>query len=436
MSLLMDALKRAETSKQEAQRAAAEAAGREPVAPAADNLSLEPLPGSPATGQSLPDLAAHIDALDAELSITPQPPPAPRRPAPPPAQPVVSIELEPPPAALEEQKQAAARNAFAAKQAEKPSRRPMWLALGTLAVAAAGIGLYVVLQLQSMGGGALAPVSSSPPPLVQRPAQLPPALPVPAIPLTPAPAKSVLPPLQASTLGPAVASMVATATGRDASAGFAQRPEASRRVAGAEAAIPIRVTRSSPEPDANAQAGYAKLQGDQLDAARHDYELALKSDPNNVDTLLALSSIAQRQGRTADAARYQQRAIDADPRNPDAQAAVLGAASSGDAMANESRLKTLLASQPESGSLNFALGNLYSRQGRWSEAQQVYFNAVAADADNPDYLFNLAVSLDHLRQPKVAAQHYRLALEAGQRRPAAFDRERARLRLAELGREY
>ena len=50
--------------------------------------------------------------------------------------------------------------------------------------------------------------------------------------------------------------------------------------------------------------------------------------------------------------------------------------------------------------------------------------------------FNLAVSLDHLRQPKVAAQHYRLALEATQRRPAGFDRERARLRLAELGREY
>ena len=426
----MDALKRAETSKLEAQRAAAEAAGREPVAPAPDNLSLEPLPGSPAGGQSLPDLAAHIDALDAELSITPQPAPAPRRPATTPAQPVVSIELEPPPAALEEEKQAAARNAFAAKQTEKPSRGPMWLALGTLGVAAAGIGLYVFLQLHSMGGGALAPTASNPAPVAQRPAQLPPAMPVPAIPLTPAPTKSVLPPLQAST---------ATGPGRDAATTFAPRPEASRRTAGTEAAgaaIPIRLTRTSPEPDANAQAGYAKLQGNQLDAARHDYELALKSDPNNVDTLLALASIAQRQGRSADAARYQQRAIDADPRDPDAQAAVLGAPSGGDPMANESRLKTLLASQPESGSLNFALGNLYSRQGRWSEAQQVYFNAVAADADNPDYLFNLAVSLDHLRQPKVAAQHYRLALEATQRRPAGFDRERARLRLAELGREY
>jgi uncharacterized protein HemY len=111
---------------------------------------------------------------------------------------------------------------------------------------------------------------------------------------------------------------------------------------------------------------------------------------------------------------------------------VLGAGTGGDPQASESRLKLLLAAQPESAPLNFALGNLYARQGRWPEAQPVYFNAVAADGDNPDYLFNLAVSLDHLRQPKLAAQHYRLALDAAQRRPAAFDRERVRVRLGEL----
>ena len=198
------------------------------------------------------------------------------------------------------------------------------------------------------------------------------------------------------------------------------------------AAPTIRLTRSRPAPDANVEAGYASLQGNRLDTARHDYERALKSDPNNVDALLALAAIAQRQGRSSDADHYRQRALEADPGNPAAQAAVLGSGGGGDPLANESRLKTLLAGQPESGPLNFALGNLYSRQDRWSEAQQVYFNAVAAEADNPDYLFNLAVSLDHLRQPKLAAQHYRLALEAAQRRPAAFDRDRVKLRLAEL----
>jgi uncharacterized protein HemY len=98
----------------------------------------------------------------------------------------------------------------------------------------------------------------------------------------------------------------------------------------------------------------------------------------------------------------------------------------------ESRLKSLLSSQPESAPLNFALGNLYSRQGRWAEAQQVYFNAVAAEGDNPDYLFNLAVSLDHLRQARLAAQHYRLALEASAKRPAGFSRDNVQKRLGEL----
>lgn len=420
MSLLMDALKRAETSKQEAARAAA---GHEVPPAAAGGLSLEPLatPGSIATA-SLPDLAAHIDALDADLAATAPPP---RRATPATPQPAPPLQRQPP--SVDELNQAAARNAFAAKQPETPSRRPMWLALGTLGLALMGIGIYVWYQMQAMGGSTLAPTAGTPAPLARLPAK--PAAPAapPALPLAPAAAPGNLPPLMASTATAAPAA--------EARPPRLPRPETSPSLApddGRSAGVPIRLSRTRPEPDNNVQAGYARLQDNQLDAARHDYEQALKNDPNNVDALLALAAIAQRQGRSGDADRYQQRAIEADPRNPAAQAAVLGSSAGGDPQVNESRLKSLLAAQPESGPLNFALGNLYSRQGRWSEAQQVYFNAVAADGDNPDYLFNLAVSLDHLRQPKLAAQHYRLALEAAQRRPAAFDRERAKLRLNEL----
>ena len=129
----------------------------------------------------------------------------------------------------------------------------------------------------------------------------------------------------------------------------------------------------------------------------------------------------------------RQRALIANPSDAAAQAATLsGTAAEADPQTAESRLKTLLSSQPDSAPLNFALGNLYSRQSRWPEAQQVYFNAVAADGDNPDYLFNLAVSLDHLRQNRLAAQHYRLALEAAAKRPAAFDRSKVEQRVGEL----
>ncbi len=425
MSLLMDALKRAETSKREAARAAA---GHEvPTQPATGTLSLEPLAPGGGDTRPLPDLAAHIDALDADLAAA-APPPAPPRTTPPPSpppQPGFSIPpaAAPQPAA-EAINQAAARNAFAAKRQDAPpSRRPMWIALGTLGVVLAGIGAYVWYQMQAMSGSSLAPTARSAAPLAQRPS--PPPAP-PALPLAPPVAPANLPPLEPLT---AAAPPEAPRSAR------MPRPETARSPGADEAPgsrAPIRFARTRPEPDTNVQAGYARLQGNQLDAARHDYEQALRNDPNNVDALLALAAIAQRQGRGGDADRYRQRALEADPSNPAAQAAALGSGASGDPQGSESRLKTLLAAQPESGPLNFALGNLYARQGRWPEAQQVYFNAVAADADNPDYLFNLAVSLDHLRQPKLAAQHYRLALEAAERRPAAFDRERARLRLGEL----
>ncbi len=416
MSLLMDALKRAEASKQEAARAAA---GHETPPVAAGEMSLEPRAAPGAGGTSLPELAAHIDALDADLATTPplrRPPPAP-----PPRTPSGAPEAE-------DLNLAAARNAFAAKQQEPPSRRPMWLALGTLGVAMAGIGAYVVYQMQSLSGGSLTPPAVGPAAVAQRPAPpvAPPPAPAPALPLSPPAPQADLPRISPSTAAaPPAASRPAFSSRAESAAAM---PPGEERTA----APAIRLTRSRPAPDANVEAGYASLQGNRLDTARHDYERALKSDPNNVDALLALAAIAQRQGRSSDADRYRQRALEADPGNPAAQAAVLGSGGGGDPLANESRLKTLLAGQPESGPLNFALGNLYSRQDRWSEAQQVYFNAVAAEADNPDYLFNLAVSLDHLRQPKLAAQHYRLALEAAQRRPAAFDRDRVKLRLAEL----
>lgn len=196
---------------------------------------------------------------------------------------------------------------------------------------------------------------------------------------------------------------------------------------------PIKLVRTRPEPDTNLLRGHATLQRGELDQARRDYEQALQRDPNNTDALLALAAIAQRQGRGDDAERLRQRALVANPSDPATQAAMLsGAAAEADPQTTESRLKTLLSTQPESAPLNFALGNLYSRQSRWAEAQQAYFNAVAADGDNPDYLFNLAVSLDHLRQPRLAAQHYRLALDAATRRPAAFERDKLNRRLGEL----
>ena len=412
MSLLMDALKRAEASKQQAAGAAPSSS------PGGGALALEPLTQPPSS--QLPELAAHIDSVDAELASSRQHAE--------PAAPSAATSRQPA-AAPDAAAQAAARNAFAAKQAEEtPGRGPLWLVLGTLGLAAAGIGAYVWYQLNALGGGSLAP--PPPVPVARAPAPSPvpatPAAAVPAIPLSATPVPAMAPPVFAT---PSASTATAAAPAATA-AGEAPRRATNFDQGGAR--VPIRVTRELPPADGVLQNAYTKLQAGQLDGARTDYEKALRDDPNNIDALLGLAAIAQRQGRFADAERYQRSALEADPRNPAAQAAALSGGAAGDAAANESRLKSALAAQPESGPLNFALGNLYARQGRWPEAQQAYFDAVAGEPDNPDYLYNLAVALDQLRQPKLAAQHYRLAEDAAQRRPASFDPERLRARLGAL----
>ena len=278
MSLLMDVLKRAEASKQEAARATA---GHETPPVAAGEMSLKPRAAPGAGGTSLPELAAHIDALDADLATTPplrRPPPAP-----PPRTPSGAPEAE-------DLNLAAARNAFAAKQQEPPSRRPMWLALGTLGVAMAGIGAYVVYQMQSLSGGSLTPPAGGPAAVAQRPAPpvAPPPAPAPALPLSPPAPQADLPRISPSTAAaPPAASRPAFSSRAESAAAM---PPGEERTA----APTIRLTRSRPAPDANVEAGYASLQGNRLDTARHDYERALKSDPNNVDALLALAAIVQR----------------------------------------------------------------------------------------------------------------------------------------------
>lgn len=414
MSLLMDALKRAETSKQDAARALT---GRDVAPSGGENLSLEPAAMGKSRGASnpLPDLASHLDAVDADLAhaARPEMPHRPRSSPPPVVERVA-----------EQSGRDAVRNAFAAKQpASTSSKTPLYLALGTLGIAGLAIGAYVWYQMNSLGGNSMLP-PSGPQSANMRPADQP----VPAVPVSQPPvfapssqftAAKPLPTNETRLFAPLVAE---------------SRP---KRVAPAEPdstpGASIRLSRTHLEPDTNLLQGHANIQRNDLDLARRNFEKALARDPNNTDALLALAAIAQHQGQPAEAEAWHRRALVANPSDPAVQAAVLNGVTAGaDPQNTESRLKMLLAAQPESAPLNFALGNLYSRQKRWPEAQQAYFNAVAADSDNPDYLFNLAVSLDHIRQARPAAQHYRLALEAAGRRPAAFDPGQVRKRLLDL----
>ena len=100
-----------------------------------------------------------------------------------------------------------------------------------------------------------------------------------------------------------------------------------------------------------------------------------------------------------------------------------------DAQATESRLKILIEREP-SPALYQTLGNLYADQQRWNDAQAAYFEAVRGAPGNADYAFNLAVSLDQLRQYPAARTYYEKALALGGAH--RFDRAQAEARVQQL----
>ena len=183
------------------------------------------------------------------------------------------------------------------------------------------------------------------------------------------------------------------------------------------------------------QSGYAAYQAGDLAAASADYEQALREDAGNRDALLGLAALEIRARRYEHAEAHYRRVLQSDPRDPYAHAGLLALrAERVDPVQAESRVKTMLAGDAEASVLYFTLGNQHARQGRWDEARLAYSKAQAADPGNPDFAFNLAVSLDQLHQPTAALEHYRRALELADTRMAHFALESARLRVQQLSR--
>lgn len=182
------------------------------------------------------------------------------------------------------------------------------------------------------------------------------------------------------------------------------------------------------------EAGYAALRSGDLEAARVAYRRVLDEEPVNRDALLGMAAVERYARRDAQAAAHLESMQRAHPGDAHAVAGLIAlAAERADPARAESRLKVLLASNPDSPSLHLLLGNQYARQGRWAEAQQAYLQAQEGDPGNPDLAFNLAVSYDRLQEPARARDLYSQALTLAGARAATFAPEAALRRLQELG---
>lgn len=421
MSLLMEALKKAEEAKRQSTGSHPSSAPSVASLPADETapLASDERMAAPFGNPPPPDAFPDFDAND--IGIAPSPRHTPARTTP----------------AATDDNRAAARNLFAAKQAPR-NNKGLWLVAGLGLFAALGVGGYFWWQLQGIPSRTLV---TPPPPtsaLSKLSASALPAstAPIAGIPASPVPSPqptTTPPPGEQKLLGNSPSNNSRTSSG--VAADRTQRPLAPPAASTSPATTsdsPVRLSRSQPRTDPALERAYDSLQAGRPDDAQRDYEQVLRKDPKNTDALLGLATIAAQQGQTEKAHVYYLRALESNPNDATAQAGVISTRGQADADVSESRLKTALSSQPDSPALLFALGNLYARQGRWSEAQQVYFRAYATEPDNPDFLFNLAVSLDHLRRTRLASQYYQMALTASETRTVSFDRNQARTRILEL----
>ena len=201
----------------------------------------------------------------------------------------------------------------------------------------------------------------------------------------------------------------------DRSEGGVTQPTSSRRSVQVDPARQSTLQLTSRTPvagvDPTLLAAYQALSRGEDASAQQQYRQVLQRDVRNIDALLGMAAIAERQGREADAAGWYQKVLEIEPRNTIAQSAIVRPQANGDVVAAESRIKNMLAQQPEAANLHAALGNLYAEQNQWAAAQDAYFNASRFAPNSADYAFNLAISLDQLGKSGLALAQYRRALD-------------------------
>ena len=175
------------------------------------------------------------------------------------------------------------------------------------------------------------------------------------------------------------------------------------------------------EKDTRLSQAYAAYQAGNDELAMTLYNEVLEVDPGNRNALLARAAInVQNNNHNAAIVDYQTLLL-ANPKDSLAMASLISITSyaPGDI---ETQLKLMIRDEPESPYLNFALANAYGAQNRWREAQGYYFKAFVNNPNDPNYAYNLAVSLEHISQPQSALSYYLRALDNFGNGLATFDR--------------
>jgi hypothetical protein len=164
------------------------------------------------------------------------------------------------------------------------------------------------------------------------------------------------------------------------------------------------------------------------------YNQVLEIDPGNRNALLARAAINVQNNNGNAAIRDYQTLLLHNPKDSLAMTSLITVANYSP-VETESQLKLMIRDEPNSPHLNFALANAYGVQNRWQEAQGYYFKALENNPGDPNYAYNLAVSLEHIAQPMAAVGYYQRALDNIDNGLATFSREVVSQRMETLAKQ-
>lgn len=298
----------------------------------------------------------------------------------------------------------------------KPIRRlPLWLGVGG-GVLLAGMGAWFWWQMQTL---------------------IPPAAPLPVVRAgNPAPFPAAIQETSEEEVIPSLASSPAVLPPPLSRATAASRQPPTLPAADVRAAYiePQPVPSNLPHIERNQvetgipaalEAAWQAWQRGDLASAEENYRRMLEKDPRHRDALRGLAAIVARRGQTAQATQAYQHLLALNPQDEAARTGLLLIRPEAMSESAEARLLQH-AEQKHSPQI---LAQYYAARHRWHEAQEQYFRAFVHTPDNADLAYNLAVSLDHLGQAKLAVEHYRKALALGH---GSFEHAVVAQRLAEL----
>ncbi len=195
--------------------------------------------------------------------------------------------------------------------------------------------------------------------------------------------------------------------------------------------LQITISNTIRDKDRWLREGYAAYQRGDDKTALQKYGEVLEVDPGNRNALLARAAINIQNNNAEAAIRDYQTLLLANPKDSLAMASLMAVAKYSPKEA-ESQLKLMIRDEPDSPYLHFALANVFGAQDRWIEAQGLYFTALANNPNDPNYAYNLAVSLEHIEKPEVAIAYYERALANITNGLATFNKDVVDQRLEQL----